>query len=94
MTYGSFQYEFLSLFAPVWYHFHDHNLGNYRSFSHDVTMAILVTDRNNRLTAMLVLHQKIYKRPPFFFNRCTNGALIQEVSKSIAQKYKRYVFEI
>ena len=89
MTYGSSKYEFLSLFAPVWYHFDDHNLGNYRSFSHDVTIAILVTDRNNKLTAMLVLYQKIYKRPPFFFffYRSTNGALIQEVNKSIAQKY-------
>ena len=87
MTNGSFKYEVLSLFAPVWYRFHDHNPGNYRSFSHDVTMAILVTDRNNRLTAMLVLQQKMYERPTFFFYGSTNGALIQKVNKSIAQKY-------
>ena len=59
-------YEFLSLFAPVWYHFHGHNLGNYR-YIYDITMAILVTDRDDRLTAMLVLHRETYKRPPFFF---------------------------
>ena len=88
MTYGSFKYEFLSLFAPVWYHFHGHNLGNYRSFSHNVTMAILVTDRDDRLTAMLVLHRETYKRTTiFFFYRSTNGALIQEMNKSIVQEH-------